>query len=174
MIANAGGRRAALVVLSIENLSKQEIQRDLSSLRSIAPSTPVAIVAERGDLNDALDAIKMGAKGYISTSMGLDVALEAMQFVSAGGTYLPVECVLAAKQSSGKAAAGDSAGALTSRELAVIQAIRHGRSNKMIAYQLNMCESTVKVHVRHIMKKLRARNRTEVAIRAAEIVNFCD
>lgn len=35
--------------------------------------------------------------------------------------------------------------------------------NKLIAYELNMCESTVKVHVRTIMKKLKARNRTEVA-----------
>ena len=44
--------------------------------------------------------------------------------------------------------------ALTKRELSVIQAIQQGKSNKIIAYQLNMCESTVKVHLRNIMRKL--------------------
>ena len=41
----------------------------------------------------------------------------------------------------------------------------------MIAYELNMCESTVKVHVRHIMKKLQAKNRTDVAIKGADLAN---
>ena len=57
-------------------------------------------------------------------------------------------------------------GLLTSRELAVTRAIQKGKSNKIIAYDLNMCESTVKVHVRNIMKKLKAKNRTDVAIKA--------
>ena len=52
----------------------------------------------------------------------------------------------------------------------MIQAIRQGKSNKVIAYELNMCESTVKVHVRNIMKKLNARNRTDVAIKGADLV----
>ena len=60
---------------------------------------------------------------------------------------------------------------MTRRELAVIQAIQQGKSNKLIAYQLNMCESTVKVHVRNIMRKLAAKNRTEVAIKAQSMLN---
>jgi hypothetical protein len=40
-----------------------------------------------------------------------------------------------------------------------------GHSNKLIAYELQMCESTVKVHIRHIMKKLKANNRTQVVLR---------
>ena len=53
----------------------------------------------------------------------------------------------------------------TARQAAVVDALRQGKSNKIIAYELNMRESTVKVHVRNIMKKLNARNRTEVAFR---------
>jgi DNA-binding NarL/FixJ family response regulator len=49
------------------------------------------------------------------------------------------------------------------RQAAVIEALRQGKPNKIIAYELEMRESTVKVHVRNIMKKLKARNRTEVA-----------
>jgi DNA-binding NarL/FixJ family response regulator len=47
-----------------------------------------------------------------------------------------------------------------------IRAIQAGKSNKVIAYELNMYESTVKVHARNVMKKLKAKNRTEVAIKA--------
>ena len=61
-------------------------------------------------------------------------------------------------------------GAVTARELAVVRAIQHGKSNKVIAYELGMCESTVKVHVRRIMKKLNAKNRTEVAIKTSELL----
>jgi DNA-binding NarL/FixJ family response regulator len=57
-------------------------------------------------------------------------------------------------------------GLVTGRELAVIRAIQKGKSNKVIAYDLNMCESTVKVHVRNVMRKLEAKNRTDVAIKA--------
>ena len=49
------------------------------------------------------------------------------------------------------------------RQEAVVEALRQGKANKIIAYELNMQESTVKVHVRNIMKKLNAKNRTEVA-----------
>jgi DNA-binding NarL/FixJ family response regulator len=51
----------------------------------------------------------------------------------------------------------------TSKQMAVSEALRRGKANKIIAYELNMCESTVKVHVRNVMKKLRAKSRAEAA-----------
>src|SRR3984885_6574425 len=56
-------------------------------------------------------------------------------------------------------------GGVTAREVAVIRAIQQGKPNKVIAYELNMCESTVKVHVRNLMKKMKAKNRTDLAIK---------
>ena len=50
-------------------------------------------------------------------------------------------------------------GLLTDRQAAVADAISRGMPNKVIAYELNLCENTVKVHIRGIMKKLQARNR---------------
>ena len=50
------------------------------------------------------------------------------------------------------------------------QALRRGKANKTIAYELNMCESTVKVHIRTIMRKLEARNRTEAAFKLNAIL----
>jgi len=57
-------------------------------------------------------------------------------------------------------------GMFTTRQAAVIEALKRGKANKIIAYELEMRESTVKVHVRNIMKKLKATNRTEVAYKA--------
>jgi len=47
-----------------------------------------------------------------------------------------------------------------------VRAIQQGKSNKVIAYELNMCLSTVKVHVRNVMRKMGAKNRTDVAMKA--------
>ncbi len=58
---------------------------------------------------------------------------------------------------------------MTSRELAVIEGIREGQPNKLIARKLNIREGTVKVHVRNIMKKIQARNRTDVAVKFAAL-----
>jgi DNA-binding NarL/FixJ family response regulator len=49
------------------------------------------------------------------------------------------------------------------RQSQILDCLRRGMANKLIAYELNMCESTVKVHIRNIMKKLNATNRTQVA-----------
>jgi DNA-binding NarL/FixJ family response regulator len=46
----------------------------------------------------------------------------------------------------------------------VLRLLQQGKQNKIIAYELGMCESTVKVHIRHIMRKLNARNRTQVVL----------
>jgi DNA-binding NarL/FixJ family response regulator len=61
-------------------------------------------------------------------------------------------------------------GLFTARQAAVADALRRGKANKIIAYELNLCESTVKVHIRNIMKKLKAKNRTEVAYKINDMM----
>ncbi|MEK1944404.1 MAG: LuxR C-terminal-related transcriptional regulator, partial [Ensifer adhaerens] len=56
------------------------------------------------------------------------------------------------------------------REIEVAEALRRGKANKIIAYEMDLCESTVKVHIRNIMKKLNATNRTEVAYKIREFM----
>jgi len=59
---------------------------------------------------------------------------------------------------------------LTGREVAVLDALFKGKANKVIAHELNVRESTVKVHVRNLIKKFKAKNRTEVAYLAQELI----
>jgi DNA-binding NarL/FixJ family response regulator len=125
----------------------------------------LVILSEREEVSQATAALEHGASGFIPMTMSLQVVSEAIRLVQAGGMYVPATSVLAAnrqQESRGSEAHAGLAG-LTTRQLAVLEAVRRGKANKIIAYELNMCESTVKVHLRNIMKKLRARNRTEAA-----------
>jgi DNA-binding NarL/FixJ family response regulator len=129
------------------------------------------VLAYNNDAEMAKAAIGHGVKGYIPVTLGFDIAIEAVRFVLAGGTYVPIDYVLMRNWPGDPPRESlPTSGAVTARELAVVRAIQHGKSNKVIAYELGMCESTVKVHVRRIMKKLKAKNRTEVAIRSSELL----
>ncbi len=57
---------------------------------------------------------------------------------------------------------------LTSRQVAVLAHLRQGKPNKIIAHDLRMSESTVKVHIRNIMRKMGATNRTQAVYKARQ------
>jgi DNA-binding NarL/FixJ family response regulator len=161
-----------IVIVSLTEAGGEAVINTLTKLSELFPGIPVIVLAEKTDPELALTAIRHGARGYIPFTMRFDIAVEAVRFVLAGGTYVPMDCVFAtggAGIAAGKPS--PSAEAVTSRELAVVRAIQQGKSNKVMAYDLNMCESTVKVHIRNIMKKLKAKNRTEVAIKAQTVLS---
>ena len=107
--------------------------------------------------------------------LSLDIAVEAVRLVRAGGTFVPASSLAAARRSGdAPTAPRGTSGIFTARQAAVVDALRRGKANKVIAYELKMRESTVKVHVRNIMKKLNARNRTEVAFMTNELIKTGD
>jgi len=161
-----------LVIISLGDGNSEERANAFSVLSELASVVPAVILSSKLDFETMRAAMAYGAKGYIPMTMGFQIAIEAVRFVLAGGTYVPAECLLSGMPpASPSSQRPQTAGAITARELAVIRAIQQGKPNKIIAYELNMCESTVKVHVRHVMKKLRAKNRTDVAIRATDLLS---
>jgi DNA-binding NarL/FixJ family response regulator len=161
-----------LVIISLADGNSQERANAFSVLSELASAVPAVILSSKHDFETMRAAMAYGAKGYIPMTMGFEIAIEAVRFVLAGGTYVPAECLLSGISSASPSPQrSQAAGAITARELAVIRAIQQGKPNKIIAYELNMCESTVKVHVRHVMKKLRAKNRTDVAIKATDLLS---
>ena len=131
-------------------------------LEILSREIPVIVVSHDDDADQVLLALQSGVRGYIPTSVTFDVAVEAMRLVKAGGTFVPASSLNSAKQKAEFAAARRT-GPFSPRQTEVIEAVRQGKANKVIAYELNMRESTVKVHIRHIMRKLKATNRTQVA-----------
>jgi DNA-binding NarL/FixJ family response regulator len=161
---------AEVVILSLIDASKEACASALKVLSELVPGVPIVVLATANDMDLALTAIRHGAKGYIPYTMGFETAVQAVRFVLAGGTYAPMDCLIPTRQHGlSEEAVSQRPDLITSRELAVVRAIQQGKPNKVIAYELNMADSTVKVHVRNIMRKLKARNRTEVAVKLQRI-----
>ena len=143
------------------------------TVRSLAEEfrVPVILLADSADLLQIMKALEYGAKSYIPSSVTIDVCLEAIALSLAGGVFLPASSVLAARQileaETPPVRLLDSM--FTARQIEVVNALRRGKANKIIAYELNLRESTVKVHIRNIMKKMNATNRTEVAYKLNEL-----
>jgi len=154
-----------------------DCERNLETVKRLVQSAspvPVIVVSDGDDIARVRNVMKAGVRGYISTSMALDVAVEAIRLVRAGGQFVPAASILVeeVRSPASDAEHSDRLGRIfTARQAAVVDALRKGMANKVIAYELNMQESTVKVHVRNIMKKLKARNRTEVAYLANRLLD---
>jgi DNA-binding NarL/FixJ family response regulator len=141
----------------IDLMMRSEFER----LEGLVPKIPVIVISDTASSDQIMRIIGYGARGYIPTSMPYNLAVEAVRFVEAGGTFVPAGDVLADFDRHKNPA---TASALTERQMKVVEAVGHGFANKQIAHKLKMSENTVKVHLRHIMKKLNVRNRTEIAI----------
>jgi DNA-binding NarL/FixJ family response regulator len=156
-----------LVVLSLMDAGSEACANALKDLSEFGSGRPIIVLASTNDAKLAHAVIRWGAKGYIPVTMGFEIAIEVVRFVLAGGIYVPPDHLLAPDRVSLQAPTTLSRpNLLTSRELAVVRAIQEGKSNKIIAHELNMCLSTVKVHVRNVMEKMNAKNRTDVAMKA--------
>lgn len=179
-----GGAPIELVILSIGGMTVDDapVADDLRRLRTEMPQVPVVLLAERGDRESILAALRVGVRGYLPTSVAPEVVRHALGVVLAGSIYAPVEPFLTNEHRAAARLAEPSEpvsyengscgplGNLTPRQRQVLELLGQGRPNKVIAQRLAMCESTVKVHVRQIMRKLGARNRTEVALKLRELV----
>jgi DNA-binding NarL/FixJ family response regulator len=142
--------------------------QQLAPLKNLLEIAPVIILSAADRPNSVIEALDNGARGYIPTaSTSLELAIEIIRLVRAGGTFVPPSS-LALRRTNGRDVTSrmPSAGQFTPRQMAVLNHLKLGKANKTIAYELAMSESTVKVHIRNIMKKMKATNRTEVACRA--------
>jgi DNA-binding NarL/FixJ family response regulator len=142
-----------------------EVRDRLAVFSRSGDLTPLVILSQPEDFRQFATNLPIRVRAFVPSSGGFEVVIEAIDIVTRGGTYLPASYHylqhLLFREQPCRPSGNDVA--FTGREHAVLGALRQGRSNKRIAYELNMSESTVKVHVRNIMKKLQARNRTEVA-----------
>ena len=166
------GKVVSLIVVNVGGSSLQElaVRTTLQSVRDQFPTTPCAILSDRREADEAVSAVSFGFQAFISTTTPLAIVHQALAFIMNGGAYFPGEALLEIADGRDRprhhsnATAGN--GLLTPRQSQVLDRLRSGKSNKLIARELDMQESTVKVHVRQIMSKLGASNRTQVAIMA--------
>jgi two-component system, NarL family, nitrate/nitrite response regulator NarL len=188
---------ARLLLIGVDprrNGDAESVPERLRALQDICGQAPIAIVLTRDDPALMRACRALGVVGILRPDASLAVAVAAIQLMWVGGSYLPSEFLSAEESASARPASvvlggaltqtltphfapiahepsrkdPDSEFALTSRECDVLRVLREGRQNKIIAFELGISESTVKVHLRNIMKKLHASNRTQVALGAVQ------
>jgi DNA-binding NarL/FixJ family response regulator len=167
--------RPIIVYIRNVGLTSTDVQSALELLRVRLPEAPTVVLSDRDDVDEVNRALTHGVRGYIPTSVECGVAVAALRLISAGGTFVPADTLrsTAAKsdgQPESERQRRSDGRDLTPRELSVIDLLREGKPNKLIAARLDMQESTVKVHVRNILKKLNATNRTHAAFVANRLL----
>jgi DNA-binding NarL/FixJ family response regulator len=161
---------ASILLLSgFDRYGSDELAKKIQRLNQTKTRVPAILLSDAEDMGHVVNALNTGVKGYIPTNLSLDIAIEAMRLIKAGGVFVPAGCLKSGRDAAGSGAKTPWSHLFTARQAAVIDALRQGKANKTIAYELNLQESTVKVHIRNIMKKLKAKNRTQVAYLVAKL-----
>ena len=111
-----------------------------------------------------------GARGFIpGTNTNIQLATAAIRLVREGGSFAPVNLLASDKRDRAESAESIEFQELTPRENEILSRLRRGQPNKIIAYELSLTESTVKVHIRNIMRKMGAINRTEAVYKSQQL-----
>lgn len=170
------------------------MMRNVMMLRQAFKAIPLVILSDADDAQYASmirSVLESGARGFIPTrTTGIPITFAAIRFVKAGGTFAPLDLLLTERPERAwqdhawpdaewsdrrwqdqVAAIPDTnrQSRLTSRQSTVLFHLQQGKANKIIAHELGMSESTVKVHIRNIMRKTGATNRTQAAYKAQKI-----
>lgn len=143
----------------------------LITVREKFPAVPVVMVSSEEGPTVVRAAIDAGAMGYVPKSSKPEVLMAAIQLILAGGTYLP-SCLVAKSEITGQAARGQDASPmslLTRRQREVLGKVIQGKSNKVIANELTISESTVKSHLATAFQALGVGRRTEAVFKVAQL-----
>jgi DNA-binding NarL/FixJ family response regulator len=129
----------------------------ISAIRSEFPKARIVVLTTYKGDTQALRAFKAGASGYLLKSMLRKDLLDTIRSVHAGHRRIPPEI-------ANEIAEHHTDDALSQREIEVLQRVAAGGANKIIAGELNISEETVKAHMRSILAKLSANDRTHAVM----------
>jgi two-component system nitrate/nitrite response regulator NarL len=145
----------------------------LAGLKDAAPHACILMLTVSEDTDDLQAALRGGAQGYLLKTIEGDELVAAIRRCRAGEAAISPELtgklVAALRQPAAAApsAASETAASLSPREQQVLEQIAQGASNKEIARALDIAETTVKIHVQHILRKLGLSSRVQAAVFAA-------
>jgi DNA-binding NarL/FixJ family response regulator len=177
-----------MLIFSIggESIAERENLQQLEALRALATNVPLVIMSDRENAQDIATAFSAEVQGFIHSGITTALAYQALSFILNGGSYFPsstnnlrngpADGSESESKNNGNGYVADGTGALsrddlgyqpanlTVRQREVLEHVRLGESNKVIARHLGMSEGTVKVHIRQMMRKFHASNRTQLAL----------
>jgi DNA-binding NarL/FixJ family response regulator len=150
----------------------------LRALREAYPSLPVAILSADQERRTVLEAIDLGAVGYIPKSTPRRELQAALTRLLEGQLYLPADVMRCAPAAPARPPADEEGprdaqrqrlAELTDKQLEVLIRLSRGASNKVIARELDIAETTVKTHVSAILRKLHVSGRVQAILAAGAL-----
>ena len=154
-----------LIVLDL-NMQGMDGLETLHAMRNAQVASRIIMLTVSDNDEDVVRAITYGADGYLLKDMDpeqiivrLREALNGTMVISDKLTHVLIGALRKGDDGRTKQLAS-----LTSRELEILKLIAKGLSNKLIARELDISDGTVKVHVKHVLKKLGLRSRVEAAV----------
>ncbi len=146
----------------------------IPSLRKAVPTAKIVMLTVSEDESDLARALQAGANGYLLKTMESDALIAAIERVMKGNSVLADELTnklvsaFRGAASPPPAVTDDPVALLSPREREILRAIAQGQSNKHIARELGIAETTVKIHVQHVLRKLDVTSRVQAAVIATE------
>ncbi|HEY2485553.1 MAG TPA: response regulator transcription factor [Candidatus Binataceae bacterium] len=134
----------------------------LSDIGDLAPLTKVVVLTASESVENAIAAMRLGARAVVQKRFAVQTLLEAIRAVASGLVWMPPD--LQAEIASQWGASGTKQ--LTGRELEIVHCVAVGLRNVEIASRLSISETTVKTHLNNIFKKLELRDRLGLALYA--------
>ena len=149
---------------------------DIGRFAKRAGRIPVVILSAYCEPANVIRAIELGARGYILKSATDKIFKNAISLVLSGEVYIPSVVIANVNQTAqslpsslANLTAENPLRSLTPRQIDTLALVMEGQSNKEIARNLGLLQSTVKAHVKVILHKLKAANRTQAAMIATEL-----
>jgi len=141
----------------------------ITAIHELMPEVKGLVLTVSDDEDDLFSAMKAGAKGYLLKNTELDSLVDAIRLVDKGEVI--VSSIMASRliaefQQPGAGHRSKDSDELSPREKEAMQLVAQGSSNKEIARQLFISETTVKAHLRSILEKLQVKNRAEAVAKA--------
>ncbi len=138
----------------------------LKMLREADVGSRIVVFTVSDNEEDVVAALRAGADGYLLKDMEPEELLASLNQAALGKMVISekLTALLAQALQAGRTTKSADISSLTPRERQIIKLIAAGLPNKLIARKLSITEGTVKVHVKHLLKKLNLRSRVEVAV----------
>jgi two-component system nitrate/nitrite response regulator NarL len=164
--------RIEILLFHLPYLGKS-VSEAMDEVRSWLPDVKVVFLSQKLNIDAMAECFAAGATGFLLEKLSRDALQKSLSLVLTGEKVFPSELApiladLAPQQRNDSATDMESGNPhFSDREVEILRSLVSGNSNKVIAAKLDIAESTVKVHLKHILRKTHSLNRTQAALWAA-------
>jgi len=145
-----------------------DFAHDLGQLKESLTETRVVVLTDERDPRTLAACLNAGADAFLLKDISLEALIHSLKLAMLGQKVMPTELAMALINGAAGVQTSDGKGidsyGLSDREMEILRCLVNGDANKVIANRLDITEATVKVHMKSLLRKIKAGNRTQAAI----------